>query len=376
MAEGCFFIKMTRMRSLKKYVYFAALLLIFTTIGPACSCRRQPKYTRYSEIMIGYFDTLITLIGYTRTQEEFNTYFQQAEARFAKLHKLYDIYSSYEGINNLKTVNDMAGLKPVSVEHELLDLVKSAQKWTLSGHVKTNIALGPVLNIWHQYRREGLNNPQSAQLPSLKELEAAAKYSDARNIIIDEQGGTVYLRERGMSLDVGAVAKGYATELVARELEADGLVSGAINAGGNVRTIGKPLDGIRDRWGIGIFNPDSPVFSEDRNLDVVYINDASVVSSGDYQRYYYVQGVRYHHLVDPATLMPARYYRAVTVVTPDSGRADLLSTELFLLPYEESRQLAESLDDVEALWIMPDGEIKVTEGMAKLLRSYGASGKD
>jgi len=361
---------------LKKIAPFCAALLIIVAIMPACSCRRQSGYTWHSDVMTDYFNTLITLVGYTKTQGEFDLYFQQAQARFAQLHKLYDIYSNYEGINNIKTVNDMAGLEPVAVEKDLLDLIKLAKEWTLSGHGKTNIALGPVLKIWHEYRTEGLYDPENAQLPPREVLEEAAKLSDAANIIIDEQGSTIYLADKGMSLDVGAVAKGYATELVARELETAGFVSGAISAGGNVRTIGKPLDGVRDRWGIGIFNPDSPVFSDDRNLDTVYINDASVVTSGDYQRYYYVQGVRYHHLVDPVTLMPAGYYRALTVVTVDSGRADLLSTELFLLPYEKSRQLAESLEDVEVLWIMPDGEIRVTQGMTKLLRSYGASGQD
>ena len=366
----------SRVITMKKLTAFYVTLLVLATLMPSCSCRKQSEYTWHSEVMTDYFDTLITIVAYTKTQDEFDAYFRQAEERFAQLHKLYDIYKNYEGINNLKTVNDNAGLEPVAVNKDLLDLVKLAKEWTLSGHEKTNITLGPVLKIWHEYRTEGLYNPEKSQLPPREELEAVAKFADAQKIIIDEQVCTIYLQEKGMSLDVGAVAKGYATELVVRELEAAGLVSGAISAGGNVRTIGQPLDGVRDRWGIGIFNPDSPVFSEDRNLDVVYINDASVVSSGDYQRYYYVQGVRYHHLVDPATLMPARFYRAVTVVTSDSGRADLLSTEFFLLPYEESRQLAESLDDVEVLWIMPDGEIKVTEGMAKLLRSYGASGKD
>lgn len=361
---------------MKRLAAFCVAMLIFATLVPSCSCRKLSEYTRHSDVMTDYFNTLITLVAYTKTQEEFDGYFQQAEARFAELHKLYDIYSNYEGINNIKTVNDQAGLKPVAVPNDLLNLVKLAKEWTLSGDRKMNIALGPVLKIWHQYRTDGLYDPENAQLPPRTELEAAAKYADASKIIIDEQAGTIYLADRHMSLDVGAVAKGYATELVARELEAAGLVSGAISAGGNVRTLGMPRDGVRDRWGIGIFNPDSPVFSDDRNLDTVYINDASIVSSGDYQRYYYVQGIRYHHLVDPATLMPAIYYRALTVVTADSSRADILSTELFLLPYEASRQLAESLEDVEVLWIMPDGEIRVTGGMAKLLRSYGASDRD
>jgi len=209
----------------------------------------------------------------------------------------------------------------------------------------------------------------------LDALQAALEFSDIDDVVIDEEQGTIFLPHRRMSLDVGAFAKGYATELVATELEAAGLKSGAISSGGNIRTIGKPLDGKRERWGVGIFDPDSTLFSEDRDLDMVYVNDASVVSSGDYQRYYYVGGERYHHLIDPTTLMPAAHYRAVTVVTPDSGLADLVSTELFLLPYNESRQLADSMPEIEALWVMPDGEVRITDGMKKILQSYGASGK-
>ncbi len=361
---------------MKKNRTLTTVILLLATIISSSSCAKQSGYTRHSEVMTDYFNTLITLVAYTKTEDEFTSYARQAESRFAQLHQLFDIYNNYEGLNNIKTVNDMAGIEPVAVSQDLLDLVRFAKEWTLSGHFKTNIALGPVLEIWHQYRTDGIADPESARLPSQEELEAAAALTDASKIIIDEQRGTIFLPELHMSLDVGAVAKGYATELVARELETAGMESGAISAGGNVRTIGSPRDGNRDRWAIGILNPDSPFFADDRNLDIVYINDASIVTSGDYQRYYYVKGVRYHHLIDPDTLRPAKYYRALTVVTLDSGRADLLSTELFLLPYEESRALAESLQDVHVLWIMPDGEIKVTEGMTRLLRSEGASGQD
>ena len=177
-----------------------------------------------------------------------------------------------------------------------------------------------------------------------------------------------------MSLDVGAVAKGFATEIVAKEIMQDGLKSGIISAGGNVRVLGKPLDGVRERWGIGLQDPDEPIVSEENYFDVVFANNASVVSSGDYERYYVVNDKIMHHLIDPETLMPGEYYRAITIVTENSGIADALSTALFLMPYEQSRAFVESLDGVDALWIMKNGEINTTDGMKKIMRSNGATG--
>lgn len=359
---------------MKKLLTWCAAALCFAMFLTACSCSKpqQSEYTPYSETMLDTFNTLIIVVGYTKTQAEFTAYFDQAKARFTELHQLYDIYNNYEGLNNIKTVNDKAGIEPVQVDQELFDLIKLAKDWTVSGKGKTNIALGPVLKIWHDYRTEGVDDPESAQLPPLAVLQDALRYTDINKVILDEENSTVFLADSGMSLDVGAVAKGYATEIVATELEAAGLKSGAISSGGNVRTIGQPLNGASIRWSVDIMDPDSFFFSEDRDLDTVFVKDASVVSSGDYQRYYYVDGVRYHHLIDPATLMPAAHYRAITVVTEDSGLADLLSTELFLLPYEDSRALAESMD-VEVLWVMPDGEVRITEGMKEILLSHGAS---
>ncbi len=97
----------------------------------------------------------------------------------------------------------------------------------------------------------------------------------------------------------------------------------------------------------------------------MFIKDASVVSSGDYQRYYIVGDMRVHHIIDPKTLMPGDYYRAVTVVTADSGLADLLSTSIFLLPFDESLELVKSIEGVEAIWVMKDGTVESTEGMKK-----------
>ena len=164
-----------------------------------------------------------------------------------------------------------------------------------------------------------------------------------------------------MSLDVGAVARAMRLRL----WHANGGSWAQVSADklgqypGNRET----SDGVRERWGVGLQNPDESIVPDEQNvLDVVFINDSSVASSGDYMRYYVVNGRVLHHIIDPATLMPADYYRAVTVMTGHAGVADFLSTTLFLLPLEQSRALAESLDGVEAVWVMPDGELEATDG--------------
>jgi thiamine biosynthesis lipoprotein len=194
--------------------------------------------------------------------------------------------------------------------------------------------------------------------------------------MIDEQASTVYLSDSRMRLDVGAVAKGYATEVAANSLIEKGYDSVLISAGGNIRAIGAPKDGVRSKWGVGIKDPDSPLAGstdESNLLDIAFVTNLSVVSSGVYERFYTVNGENYHHLIDPNTRMPANYYKAVTVVLKDSGQADLLSTVLFLMPPDESLTFAESLEGVEALWVMPDNEIMTTPGMKDMLRDMGGA---
>ncbi len=358
----------------KMFVILVFGLLIFAA---GCEFNSGSGYQHYSDSFFDTFDTLVRFSAYTSSEEEFRQYFEQLRSRMLQLHQLYDIYNNYDGINNIKTINDQAGIRPVKVEREIIDLIIFAREWAGQTSGSTNIAFGPVLKIWHRYREAGLNDPQTARLPSTEELLEAAQYTDLNQVVVDLEESTVFLPGRQMSLDVGAVAKGFAVELVARELIAAGIESAVISAGGNVSLIGKPLDGERDYWGVGIRNPDQSIVSNSDNnlLDVIYALDVAVVTSGDYQRFYVVEDRMFHHLIDPATLMPATHYRAVTVVAKDSGVADFLSTELFLLPPERSLPLAESLDGVEALWVMPDGSLVVTDGMKKLLRSEGATNR-
>jgi thiamine biosynthesis lipoprotein len=352
-----------------------AYILIISLLLMLAGCRPNPYagYVKYSDSFFDSFDTWTQVVAYTKSEEEFNQYFEQIHNRFQELHKLYDIYNTYEGINNIKTINDQAGKQPVKVDQEIIDLILFSKEWYQRTGGKMNIAMGSVLKIWHDYRTEGLDMPEKAALPPLEMLEAAAQHTDINQVIVDEKEMTVYLADPDMRLDVGGIAKGFATEIVAEEIMAAGLKSGIISAGGNIRVIGVPYDGVRAKWSIGIQNPDESIVSNEGVLETVFVSDTSVVSSGDYQRYYYVDGKAYHHIIDPQTLMPGEYYRAVSVIVEDSGLADYLSTALFLMPFEESLALADSIKGLEALWVMPDGTVKTTAGLKKIMKSQGAT---
>lgn len=328
----------------------------------------QGTPVKYSSSFTSSFDTVITLIGYANNQAEFDHWADLAESEFQKLHQLFDIYHEYAGINNLMTVNHQAGKGPVQVDARILDLIEFYLDHDHLAPGKVSPSLGSVLRIWHDHR-EAAESGQ-ATVPNLADLQAAARHIDPSTLKIDRQASTLELTDPQVRLDVGAVAKGYATEIVARLLQSQGMTSGIISAGGsNVRLIGKPADPARETWAIGIQNPFvSMLIPEGQSVDVIQSNDTSIVTSGDYQRYYLVDGVVYHHLIDPDTLMPANHQRAVTIVTPDSGLADYLSTAVFLLPYEDGRKLVESLPDCEALWIFQDGSMKATDGLISLLK--------
>lgn len=217
--------------------------------------------------------------------------------------------------------------------------------------------MGAVLSLWHQAREEG-------RLPDGDALAHAAEHTDFNDVELNEQENTVFFRDPELKLDLGAVAKGYAVERVAQTLSQT-MPHFLINAGGNVRCGEMPMDG-RTAWSVSIQNPDTALTGQGDLLTTVSAANCSLVTSGDYQRYFEVDGVRYHHIIDPETLYPAERYHSVSVVTPDSGMADFLSTYLFVSSPEDGLALVESLKDTEALWVLSDGSIQRSSGFAAL----------
>jgi len=322
-----------------------------------------PVETQYKSTYLDLFDTVSQIVGYDTDQEAFVEFSGQVKAGLAEYHALYDIYHD-EAVVSIKTVNDNAGIQPVVVDRRIIDLLLESREIYDITEGKTNIALGAVLEIWHTYREAGLEDPENAELPPMEALEEAANHVDIDDIIIDEEASTVYLRDPLMSLDVGAVAKGFAAERAAESIEASGRTGVLLSIGGNVRAIGVKPDG--SAWNVAIQNPD--LESDQTSLFTLSIDNLSVVTSGSYQRYYTVDGVKYNHIIDPETLMPTTYFIGISVVTADSGLADGLSTALFCIPLEEGRALVASLDGVEACWVEPDGTIEMTDGFQALIQ--------
>ena len=330
------------------------LLCLLTGCGTTAA---EKEVTVFEASFLTLFDTVTFIKGTAESKEAFEEKATLIHDELQRYHQFFDIYNDYEGLNNIKTVNDQAGISPVTVDPEIIALLQDCVRYYEQTGGKTNVAMGSVLRLWHDARKDGIHDPENAELPQMEKLEEAAKHTDISGLVIDEANSTVYLSNPNLRLDVGAVAKGWSVQRVAEKLPSGFLIS----VGGNVCATGPKFEDTP--WVIGIQDPAS-----DEYLHTLYVNDFSVVTSGDYQRAYMVDGKMYHHIIDPETLMPAAYWRSVTVVCPDSGLADAMSTALFLLPLEQGMALAEK-SNVQALWVNAAGEEFMTSRFAEMIRT-------
>ena len=326
---------------------------------------QEPEKTKFTKSYLDYFDTASTIVGYEVSQEVFDEKCAFIEAELKHYHELYDIYNRYEGVTNVCDLNKEAGTAPVKVDEDIIALFEFCKEmYNLTGG-KTNFAMGSVLSIWHTYRENGNLDYFSAEVPPMEMLESAAEHCDINDVIIDKENSTVFFADPDLKVDVGAIGKGYATERIAKELEAMGVDNYTLNIGGNIRTIGNKGDGTG--WVAGIQNPD--LTAEEMFILKVSFGDLALVTSGSYQRYYYVGETKYHHIIDPETLFPKDTFAAVSILTPDSGVADAVSTACFNLSLEEGMALIESIENTEAMWIEPDGTIHYSSGFEKFIHS-------
>ena len=271
-------------------VVFALCMLL-----GGCTPALTETEKQYTATFLTLFDTVTSIVGRAESEAQFQEKAQKIHDDLEYYHKLFDIYNDYEGINNLKTVNDNAGIAPVAVDEAIIALLRDCKTYYVLTNGRVNVAMGSVLTLWHEARNEGIQDPANARTPQLEALKKAGEHMDIHNIILDEVASTVYLADSEMRLDVGAIAKGWATQRAALNAPSGMLIS----VGGNVCATGPKLtDGTA--WVIGIQDPENP----EKNLRTFYLSEGSVVTSGDYQRTYVAEGVTYHHIIDPETLFP------------------------------------------------------------------------
>lgn len=335
-----------------------AALAVFLLSGCAAPAA-QSRDTVYEATFLTLFDTVTTIKGAAESREAFEETAGQIHDQLEYYHQLFDIYHSYPGMNNLKTVNDQAGIAPVAVDEAMISLLQDCREYYDLTGGRVNVAMGSVLKLWHEARNDGLNDPANAKLPDADKLEAAARHIDIDCVVVDAESSTVYISDPEVRLDVGAVAKGWSVQRVAETLP-EGIL---LSVGGNICATGPKYPDTP--WVIGVRDPAG---GAQDYLHTLYVSGGSVVTSGDYQRAYTVDGKLYHHIIDPETRMPSDYWRSVSVICDDSALADALSTALFLLPLEQGEALAEACG-VAVLWVNADGEEFMTDRFQERIRT-------
>lgn len=364
------------MNKIKKFL----LLLIVCCVFSSCANNTQKnkevktvqekkKYKKFSRGFFGTFDTEVVFSAYCENEQEFTEYFNFLESEMKRYHNLYNSFENAD-VNNIKTINDNAQIKPVKVDKEIIDLLEfSINSYKNISH-STNIAVGSVSYLWKKEMEKAVD--LKGKLPDDNKIKTALKHVNIDNIVIDKEKSTVYIKYKDTKIDVGAVAKGYATEKVMNELKEKGLESAIISAGGNVKAIGDPKEKNKDKWAIGIQTPEYNGNLNDIK-DVIYTKETCAVTSGDYQRFYYVDGKVYCHIINPETGYPQSEIKSVTVLYKDSALSDFLSTSLFLNDVKTGKEILKKVPGAQAFWILKDGSTDCTDEMKEMLKSFGAN---
>lgn len=317
-----------------------SLILCLVLLGGCSAVKTEQGKKQYSATFLDLFDTVTTMVGKAESKQAFEDLVNPIRDELERYHKFFDIYEEYDGVNNLKTVNDKASVSPVTVDKVILDLLQDCKDYYTATNGVFNPAMGSVLKLWHDAREDGVNDPETAYLPDFEALKKASGHINPDNIILDRENSTVFISDPELKIDVGAIAKGWAVQKVCKNAPKGLLIS----VGGNVYATG-PKDEKGTAWAVGIQDPNG-----NSNLHVLNITSGSVVTSGSYQRAYAVDGKLYHHIIDPKTLYPGELWTSVTIVCEDSGLADVLSTSLFLLDREQGQALLDKFG-AKALWV-------------------------
>lgn len=337
------------------------ILIIFACSG----CRLQSE--GFKELTDEKFlmDTLIQITIYSADEQRGKEALDKAFAEFARINDLTDRFpqsgSDAAAASDVVRINENAGIKPVQVSADTLDIVQRSLYYAQLSGGAFDITIGPIMDLW------GFGQ-NVQQVPSDEQIQKTLNLVDYRKIVVDPDAGTVYLPDPGMSLDFGGVAKGYATEQAARVLRESGIKHAIINAGGNVYAIGTRPDG--SLWRVGVRDP--------RNANgiiaILFVKDTAVVTSGDNERYFETGGVRYSHLINPATGKQARELMQTTVVTESSTDADIINKPLFVLGRRDGMSFAGRLPGVGAIFVGADKQVTFTDNLTGQLEFTGDGG--
>lgn len=324
----------------------AALVCMSVLIMVTAACGFQnwfsPKPYKETQFLM---DTIMEITAYGPNAEP------AVKAAFTEIKRLHDLTNNFDPGSQVSQINQAAGKNRIKADPDLITMMQRSNELSDKLAGSFDITVGPLTELWGIGRKGEF-------VPSQEEIDKVLPLVNYRVMEIDQAAGTVYLPKAGMALDLGGIAKGYAVDKAIAILKAKGIQSALINAGGDVRVIGKRPDG--NPWRIGVQHP--------RNQDAMIAKLAltqwdTMETSGDYQRFITKDGVRYSHILDPRTGRQPRQLDSVTMVLNSSTDGDIFSTAFFVLGPEKTLELIKQFPGVDVIMATVDGKVIVSPGL-------------
>lgn len=321
---------------MKKLCFIAVCFVLLITT--ACNQLKPSKESRF------LLNTVVEITIYDKNSQKL------VKELFNEIQTMENKYSRYIAGSEISKVNENPGI-PISVSEDTFSLVEQSLYFSTISNGFFDISIGPLVDLWDI-------NSETPKVPLQSEIDSAKERVDYRNISIDTDNRTISVAE-GISLDTGAVAKGFITDNLVSILRQKKVESALLNLGGNLYLHGLKPDG--SFWTVGIRNPFG---LQGDYIATVSLKDMSIVTSGIYERFFEKDGKRYHHIINPKTGYPEdNELASVSILSPSSTKCDGLSTACFLLGLNDGMELIEKLDDVEAIMITKDKEVYLSSGI-------------
>jgi thiamine biosynthesis lipoprotein len=295
--------------------------------------------------------TIVSITVVSRTDDQAQ---KAINASFSELDRLAALLNFYSDTSEISAINKYAGEKPVKVSGDTLDIMEKAVYASEMTDGAFDVTVGPLVKLWD------INNKI---IPDRQTIEEKLKIVGYKNIVLDKSASTVFIKRKGAQIDLGGIIKGYAVDKVAEVLRQNGIRSGIVAVGGEIRSLGKKPDGTS--WVVGVQNPRQKG-PDDEVIAIVELSDKALSTSGDYIKYFEKDGVRYHHLLDPKTGYPSRQCGSATIVAADNTTSDGFS-KLFILGPEKGVAIAKKLG-FDVLFIDCQGGIVMSDGIKNKIR--------
>src|SRR3972149_2796592 len=332
-----------------KHILIIVMLLVGWALPTFLShgCNPRTHLYKRSQLLMG---TIVEITVAAKNEQKAD---EAITAAFKEIGRLETIMSTYKPESDISRVNAAAGLSPVKVDKDLILAVKTSLQFADISGGAFNIAVGPAIDLW--------NVTESEDIPTPAELAVTKPLIDYKNVIVNEKDGTIFLTKKGMRINLGGIGKGIAADYAHNVLKTYGISSGIIAVDGDLHAIGKRPDG--SQWTIGITHPRREAGNKKSTIAKAYLTDMSISTSGDYERFFIKNGVRYHHILSPETLYPSRGFQSVSVLARDSTTTDALSTAIFAMGPDAGIKLIMKLERVEAVIVREEGSIWMSPGL-------------